>query len=434
MSLCFNDSETSNIENIKSLVKLRDERAKLLGFKDHVEFTLKKRMAESEDRVNEFLKELKDKSLPRAKEELQEVQDFANKHGHKGEIQRWDYSFWSEKLKKEKLSLDTELLRPYFKLENVIDGAFSVANKLYGLSFKKDSNIDVYHEDVTAYRVSDEDGKDVGLFYADFFPRKGKRGGAWMTIFKDQFIESGEDHRPHISIVCNFTKPSKMRPSLLNFDEVLTLFHEFGHALHGLLTKCQYKSLSGTNVFWDFVELPSQVLENWCYEKECLSLFARHYETGELIPDEFIEKIQGLRTFGEGLATLRQLSFATVDMKWHSKEGVTVENFPDFEKTVIGELDIFPPVEGTNSSCSFGHIFQGGYSAGYYSYKWAEVLDADAFEAFKENGLFDRKTANAFRENILESGNKKHPMELYVAFRGKKPSVDALLRRGGLID
>ena len=254
-----------------------------------------------------------------------------------------------------------------------------------------------------------------------------------MTSYKEQFQKGGEDHRPHISIVCNFTKPSKTKPSLLlNFEEVTTLFHEFGHALHGLLTKCRYRSLSGTNVFWDFVELPSQVLENWCFEKECLSLFAKHYETGELISDETIERMQGLRTFHEGLATMRQVGFATVDMNWHTK-GAGVEDLGAFEKSVMDEMDVFPKVDGTNFSCSFGHIFQGGYSAGYYSYKWAEVLDADAFEAFKENGLFDSKTAKLFKENVLESGNKKHPMDLYVAFRGHEPKVDALLRRGGLI-
>ena len=317
-------------------------------------------------------------------------------------------------------------------MENVVDGVFQVANKLYGLTFQKDDSVDVYHEDVTAYRVHGENDEYVGLFYADFFPRKGKRGGAWMTSYKEQFQKGGEDHRPHISIVCNFTKPSKTKPSLLNFEEVTTLFHEFGHALHGLLTKCRYRSLSGTNVFWDFVELPSQVLENWCFEKECLSLFAKHYETGELISDETIERMQGLRTFHEGLATMRQVGFATVDMNWHTK-GAGVEDLGAFEKSVMDEMDVFPKVDGTNFSCSFGHIFQGGYSAGYYSYKWAEVLDADAFEAFKENGLFDSKTAKLFKENVLESGNKKHPMDLYVAFRGHEPKVDALLRRGGLI-
>ena len=432
MSLCFNESETSNINNIKELVQLRDQRARLLGYSNHAEFTLKKRMAEKEEKVFSFLEELKLKALPKAKEELEELKAFAKNNGFEGVLQRWDYSFWSEKLKKEKLSLDTELLRPYFKLENVVDGVFQVANKLYGLTFKKDESVDVYHEDVTAYRVHGENDEYVGLFYADFFPRKGKRGGAWMTSYKEQFQKGGEDHRPHISIVCNFTKPSKTKPSLLNFEEVTTLFHEFGHALHGLLTKCRYRSLSGTNVFWDFVELPSQVLENWCFEKECLSLFAKHYETGELISDETIERMQGLRTFHEGLATMRQVGFATVDMNWHTK-GAGVEDLGAFEKSVMDEMDVFPKVDGTNFSCSFGHIFQGGYSAGYYSYKWAEVLDADAFEAFKENGLFDSKTAKLFKENVLESGNKKHPMDLYVAFRGHEPKVDALLRRGGLI-
>ena len=315
-----------------------------------------------------------------------------------------------------------------------MNGVFEVAGRLYGLKFEEDKSIDVYHQDVTAYRVKNSAGDHVGLFYADFFPREGKNSGAWMTIFKDQMVETSIDYRPHISIVCNFTKPSSTKPSLLNFDEVLTLFHEFGHALHGLLTKCKYRSLSGTNVFWDFVELPSQVLENWCYEKECLQMFAKHYETGELIPDNLVEKVQELRSFGEGIATMRQVGLAQIDMAWHSTEPSDIQNVNDFEKKVMKDLSVFPKVEGTNTSCSFSHIFQGGYSAGYYSYKWAEVLDADAFEAFKEKGLFDKKTADLFRENILESGNKKHPMDLYVAFRGKEPSVDALLKRGGLVD
>ena len=432
-SLCFSGEKNNNQQLIKDILQARKEKALLLGFKNHADFILQNRMALTEETVMSFLKDLADKSYPAAKKEVKELEDFARENGFEGTLESWDQSFWSEKLKKAKLDIDDEVLRPYFKLENVIDGAFSIANKLYGINFEEAKDADVYHEDVKTYVVTNNDGGEVGKLYADFFPRSSKRNGAWMSVFREQFhSEDGHDHRPFVTIVCNFTKPTKTAPSLLTFNEVLTLFHEFGHALHGLLTKCKYRSLSGTNVLWDFVELPSQIMENWAYEPECLNLFAKHYETGELLPSNLIEKISVIRKFQEGMGTIRQVIFATLDMKWHTSSEVP-NSLGEFEDNVKKEYVLLPHVDGSNFSCSFSHIFQGGYSAGYYSYKWAEVLDADAFESFKDNGLFDQKTANAFRENILERGNSELPMQLYKKFKGREPSVDALLRRGGLI-
>jgi peptidyl-dipeptidase Dcp len=432
-SLCFSCEQNNNKDLIKKILEYRRDKAILLGFKNHADFTLKNRMALTESTVMSFLKDLADKSFPAAKNEAKELESFARKNGFEGTFQSWDTAFWSEKLKKAKLNIDDEVLRPYFKLENVIAGAFSVANKLYGISFEEVSEADVYHEDVKTFIVKHNDGSEVGKLYADFFPRPSKRGGAWMSVFRPQYqSDDGYDHRPFITIVCNFTKPTKVAPSLLTFNEVLTLFHEFGHASHGLLTKCKYRSLSGTNVLWDFVELPSQIMENWAYEPECLNLFARHYETGEVLPENLIAKISEIRKFQEGMATIRQVSLATLDMKWHMSDAVP-ESVENFENQVKQEYQLLPKVEESNLSCSFSHIFQGGYSAGYYSYKWAEVLDADAFESFKENGLYDKKTADLFRENILERGNSDLPMNLYKKFKGREPNVDALLRRGGLI-
>ena len=432
-SQCFGQDKHNNENLILKILQARSERSKLLGFDNHADYILKNRMALNEGTVMDFLSELTTKSLPAAKREIKELITFANENGFKGQFQKWDQAYWSEKFKKAKLDIDDEVLRPYFKLENVIDGAFSIAKKLYDINFEQVQHAEVYHEDVKTYVVKNSDGSEVGKLYADFFPRESKRNGAWMSVFRDQFFsKDGVDRRPFITIVCNFTKPTKTTPSLLTFNEVTTLFHEFGHALHGLLTKCKYRSLSGTNVLWDFVELPSQIMENWAYESECLDLFAKHYQTGELIPRELIGKISEIRRFQEGLATIRQVIFATLDMKWH-----TTNDFPNsvgsFEDEVKKPFDLLPEIEGSNFSCSFSHIFQGGYSAGYYSYKWAEVLDADAFESFKENGLFDSKTASSFRENILEKGNTDLPMNLYKKFKGREPSVDALLRRSGLI-
>jgi peptidyl-dipeptidase Dcp len=325
------------------------------------------------------------------------------------------------------------MLRPYFKLENVIKGVFQTAEKLYDITFEEVSDVPKYHEEVKTYKVSDKSGEYVGLFYADFFPRETKRPGAWMTDIMGQGLWWNEVKRPIISIVCNFTKPTNSKPSLLTLNEVQTLFHEFGHALHGLLSKCKFRSVAGTSVFWDFVELPSQLMENWVLEKDCLDLFAVHYETGEKIPADYIAKIKKSQTFLEGLMTLRQLSFGYLDMAWHTTKAQEIKDLGEFEKNIMKKYSLFPQNPKTNMSCSFGHIFAGGYSAGYYSYKWAEVLDADAFEYFKETGVFNKETAKKFKENILEKGGSDHPLELYKQFRGKEPDVDALMRRAGFI-
>ena len=425
--------ELDNQEIILKLLQLRDQRAKLLGFGSHADFVLEERMAKSPSTVMEFLNSLLEKAKPKAEAEVKEVADFAKKLDGLESLQKWDFAYYSELLKKEKYALDDELLRPYFKLEHVIQGVFETASKLYGLSFRPSSEIPVYHPEVTAYEVYDQAGAFVSVFYTDFFPRPGKRNGAWMTSYKGQYLENGMDSRPHISIVCNFTKPTKTKPSLLTFNEVTTLFHEFGHALHGMLAKGTYESLSGTSVFWDFVELPSQIFENWCYEKECLDLFATHYETGEPIPTELIEKIKNAANFQQGYMTVRQLSFGLLDMAYHSQNPDAIDSIREFEQEVMRKTDLLPKVEGTMVSTSFSHIFQGGYSSGYYSYKWAEVLDADAFELFQEKGVFDPETAQSFAKNILSAGGSEHPSVLYRRFRGRDPKPEALLKRSGLL-
>jgi len=430
----FKNDELDNQKIVKRIVELRLERAKLLGYASHCDFVLEERMAKSAQTVIEFLEKIKKAALPAGKKDIEELQAFAEKLGFKGKLERWDLSFYSEKLKKEKFNIDDEILKPYFKLENVVEGVFETARKLYGLQFETNKKIQVYHEDVTAYTVSNQEGEYIGVLYTDYFPRKGKRQGAWMTSYKGQSIEKGFNSRPHISIVCNFTKPVGDTPSLLTFNEVTTLFHEFGHALHGLLANTKYESLSGTNVFWDFVELPSQIFENWCYEKECLDLFAKHYQTGETIPTEYIERIKNSSNFQSGLATLRQLSSGLLDMSWHGLTKFDAElSVEAFEKKAVSGTDLFEKVPGTISSCSFSHIFQGGYSSGYYSYKWAEVLDAAAFEVFQEKGIFNKETANSFLENILSKGGTEHPMELFKRFAGKEPDEKPLLKRAGLI-
>lgn len=425
--------ELDNQVIILKLLQLRDQRAKLLGFGSHADFVLEERMAKSPSTVMEFLNSLLEKAKPKAEAEVKEVADFAKKLDGLESLQKWDFAYYSELLKKEKYALDDELLRPYFKLEHVIQGVFETASKLYGLSFRPSSEIPVYHPEVTAYEVYDQAGAFVSVFYTDFFPRPGKRNGAWMTSYKGQYLENGMDSRPHISIVCNFTKPTKTKPSLLTFNEVTTLFHEFGHALHGMLAKGTYESLSGTSVFWDFVELPSQIFENWCYEKECLDLFATHYETGEPIPTELIEKIKNAANFQQGYMTVRQLSFGLLDMAYHSQNPDAIHSIREFEQEVMRKTDLLPKVEGTMVSTSFSHIFQGGYSSGYYSYKWAEVLDADAFELFQEKGVFDPETAQSFAKNILSAGGSEHPSVLYRRFRGRDSKPEALLKRSGLL-
>ena len=426
---CAKGDELDNQEVIKEILRLRFERATLLGYKSHSDFILEERMAKSPSQVMEFLESLLEKAKPKAIQEIKELEEFAKKIDGIEKIEKWDFAYYSELLKKEKYALDDELLRPYFQLEKVINGVFQTAEKLFGITFSPDTNIPTYHKDVTAYEVKDRDGKHLAVFYADFFPRAGKRNGAWMTSFKGQ---SGIE-RPHVSIVCNFTKPTKSKPSLLTFNEVTTLFHEFGHALHGLLANGKYESLSGTSVFWDFVELPSQIFENWCYEKECLDLFASHFITGEKIPEELIEKIKKASNFQQGYQTLRQLSFALLDMAYHSQDPKSITSVFDFERDIMKQTDLLPKVSGTLMSTSFSHIFQGGYASGYYSYKWAEVLDADAFELFQEKGVFDAETAQSFQEHILSAGGREHPEILYKRFRGRSPKQDALLRRSGLV-
>lgn len=426
-------NEFDNQEAIKEILSLRLRRAKLLGFNTHADYVLEERMAMSPKKVMDFLDELLSKAKPFAKKDLDRLKNLAKEMDGVTDFQAYDSAFYSEILKKKELEIDDEMLRPYFKLENVIDGVFQVAKNLYGLNFKEVSNVPKYHEDVRTYEVNDDQNNFIGLFYADFFPRATKRQGAWMSPLKEQGTYSaGSVERPHIMIVCNFTKPTKTKPSLLTLDEVLTLYHEFGHALHGLLSKCKYRDLAGTNVFWDFVELPSQIMENWVLEKECLDLFAVHYESGEKIPNNLITKIKESGSFLEGLATLRQLSFAFLDMAYHIANAQDIKDIKSFEDEAIKDCALLPSFAGTSISTSFSHIFAGGYSAGYYSYKWAEVLDADAFEYFKNSGIFDKEVATRFKENILEKGGTEHPMELYKKFRGQEPDVGALLRRAGL--
>lgn len=430
----FKNDDLDNQDNVLQIVNLRHERAKLLGYKTHAHFVLEERMAQTPETVLNFSNELLLKAKPAAEQEFKNLENFAKKLDTIDRLEKWDGSYYTEKLKQKLFSLDDEKLKPYFKLENVINGAFTIANKLFDLNFEEINTIDKYHEDVLTYKVTDTNGNFISVFYADFFPRAGKRNGAWMTSYKPQYIKDGENSRPHISIVCNFTKPTKSKPSLLTFNEVTTLFHEFGHALHGMLANTNYPSLSGTSVYWDFVELPSQIMENWCFEKEALELFATHYETGELIPMDLIEKIKASATFHEGMQTLRQLSFGLLDMGWHA--GTTPENIKSvktFEAEMFKNTSLYPETKETCMSTAFSHIFQGGYSSGYYSYKWAEVLDADAFEYFKEAGIFNKTVANKFKSHVLSQGGTENPMILYKRFRGQEPKPEALLKRAGLI-
>ena len=429
----FQGNEYDNREIVLQIVKLRHERANLLGYASHADFVLEERMAENPLKVKTFLKDLLAKAKPAAEREFAELTAFAKEVDGIEQLEKWDGAYYSEKLKQKLFNLDDEKLKPYFKLENVLDGAFVIAGKLYGLTFKEVQDIDTYHKDVTTYEVTGEDGNLVAIFYADFFPRKGKRNGAWMTSYKSQYVKDAINERPHVSIVCNFTKPTETKPSLLTFNEVTTLFHEFGHALHGMLAVTVYPSLSGTSVYWDFVELPSQVMENWCYEPEALALFAHHYQTGEVIPIEYINKIKESASFQEGIATMRQLSFGLLDMGWHSEDPSGITDLKAFEKEQFAATQLYPDVAANAMSTAFSHIFQGGYASGYYSYKWAEVLDADAFEYFQEKGIFDRETATKFKENVLSKGGTEHPMLLYKRFRGQEPKPEALLKRAGLL-
>ena len=429
----FNNDAFDNKNIVLKIVTLRYKRAKLLGYKSHAHFVLEERMAETPEKVLEFLNELLEKVKPAAEKEFKNLENFAKKLDDIGRLEKWDSVYYSEKLKQKLYDFDDEQLKPYFKLENVIRGVFLVANKLYDLNFEKIDTIDKYHKDVLTYKVTDKNGDFISIFYTDFFPREGKRNGAWMTSFKPQYIRNDYNERPHISIVCNFTKPTKSKPSLLTFNEVTTLFHEFGHALHGMLANTTYPSLSGTSVSWDFVELPSQVLENWCYEEAVLKLFAKHYETGEVIPIELVKKIKDSSTFHEGMQTLRQISLGLLDMRWHTLDPAHIIDVKKHELTAFKNTKLYPDIAKNCTSTSFSHIFQGGYSSGYYSYKWAEVLDADAFDYFSENGIFNKEIATKFKDNILSKGGTENPMTLYKRFRGQKPKPEALLKRAGLI-
>ncbi|MBI41769.1 MAG: peptidase M3 [Leptospiraceae bacterium] len=423
---------TDNRPVVLDILKLREKRAKLLGYGNHAEYILEKRMARSPENVQSFLDRLVDASLPAARKEQEELAEFAREMGYDS-VQPYDIRFLSEKLKQKVHQFDSEELRPYFPLDRVMKGLFGTAEKLYGLSFELKEGIQVYHPEVQVYQVSDAAGQDVGLFYVDLFPRETKKSGAWMTSFQEQGLFRGKVRRPHIGIVCNFTKPGKDRPSLLSYDEVRTLFHEFGHALHGLLSRCTYSSLAGTNVYWDFVELPSQFMENWVRKKEGLDLFAAHYQTGESIPEELVKKMQASETFRAGWGFMTQLNYATLDMAFHTTPADQIQDVEQFEIQATAKTSLVEDAPHTCFATGFGHIFAGGYSAGYYSYKWAEILEADAFELFEEKGLFDRDCADRFRGFILEKGNTQDPAELYRSFRGRDPDPDALLRREGLL-
>lgn len=423
----FQMNSQNNTDLILELVKLRKERAQLLGYPSHAAFILEERMAQSEQNVKSFLDELATKAKPAAQKEWEIMESFASKKLGLDQLEKWDTAYVAEKLKQAELDLDEQQLKPYFPLNQVLQGLFEIVKKLYGIELRKNKDVAKYHEEVDVYEVYKENAF-YALLYTDFFPRAGKRNGAWMTSYRSQ--KTGQ--RPHISIVCNFSKPTQTKPSLLTFQEVTTLFHEFGHALHGMLANTSYSSLSGTSVFWDFVELPSQIMENWCYQPEALALYAKHYETAEVIPNELIQKIKKAAHFQQGLQTLRQLSFAYLDLSFHDQHANRIKDVKQHEKEQIQHLQFTKDIAENCLSTAFSHIFQGGYSAGYYSYKWAEVLDADAFELFLEKGIFDGPTAHAFLKHILSKGGTEHPMTLYKRFRGKEPDPSALLRRAGL--
>ncbi len=424
--------EFDNKETIRKIANLRLQMARLLGHKTYADYALVHRMAENKENVNKLLDQLLVAYKPAAEKEYAELQGFANKNGAYFTVQSWDWSYYSEKLKKERFDISDEVLKPYFELENVKKGVFGLATKLYGIKFIKNKNIPVYNPEVEAYEVVDEKGKFLSVLYTDFHPREGKRAGAWMSEFKGQWMDGKKDNRPHITIVMNFTRPTETKPALLTFDEYTTFLHEFGHALHGMLTKCTYESISGTNVYRDFVELPSQIMENWGPEKAFLDGFAVHYQTGEKIPAALIQKIKDAENFNIANFCLRQLSFGFVDMAWHSIEVPYSNDVIKMEKEAMAKTQILPVINETAMTPTFSHIFAGGYAAGYYSYKWAEVLDADAYSVFAKNGIFDKKTATSFRQNILMRGGSEHPMTLYKRFRGQEPTIDALLIRNGI--
>lgn len=431
-SKCTMGGDYDNKKNVKQIVNTRLKIANLLGYKSFAEYELIDRMAENKMKVYDLLDKLLTAYKSTAEKEYVEVQDYADKNGAYFKVQPWDWSYYSEKLKDKKYSVNDEMLKPYFELENVKKGVFGLATRLYGIKFTKDSKIQVYNPEVDVYDVTDENGKFLAVLYTDFHPRDGKRAGAWMNDFKAQSITGKTDSRPQVTVVMNFTRPTDTKPALLTFDEVKTFLHEFGHSLHGMLTKCNYESLSGTNVYRDFVELPSQIMENWASEKEFLDGFAKHYQTGEKIPAELIQKIKASENFNNAYFCLRQLSFCYLDMTWHTIEKPFDGDVINYEKEAMSSTQILPMVPNTAMSPTFSHIFSGGYAAGYYSYKWAEVLDADAYSVFEKKGIFDKKTADSFRRNILEKGGTEHPMVLYKRFRGQEPTIDAILKRDGI--
>ena len=431
---CTHDDEFNNLEIVQKLVNLRLERAQLLGYSTVADYVLSKRMAENSDNVYKLLNELLDAYKPTAHQEVEDVKTLAKElEGEDFELMPWDWAYYSEKLKEKKFNLNEEELRPYFELKKVIQGVFGLATRLYGITFQENPNIPVYHPDVKAYEVKDKDDSFLAVLYTDFHPRASKRSGAWMTNYKEQWKDENGNSRPHVSVTMNFTKPSEEKPALLTFSEVNTFLHEFGHALHGIFANTTYQSMSGTNVYWDFVELPSQIMENFAIEKDFLNTFAKHYQTGENIPEDMIQRIVDASNFNVAYACLRQLSFGLLDMAWYTRTEPFEGNVRNYEKQAWLKAQILPSVEDTCMTVQFSHIMSGGYAAGYYSYKWAEVLDADAFSLFQKNGIFDAETANSFRENVLSKGGTEHPMTLYKRFRGQEPAIDALLRRNGII-
>ncbi|MBQ7020386.1 MAG: M3 family metallopeptidase [Bacteroidales bacterium] len=425
--------EFDNTEIVRKIVDLRIKIANILGYETYADYALETRMAKDRKTVTEFIMNLLEPSLPYAKKDVADVFAYAKKNGFEGSrLESWDFSYWSEKYQQAEYSLSAEELKPYFQLESCIDAVFGLASRLYGISFQELDNVPVYHEDVKVYEVKDADGSHLALFYADFFPRASKRGGAWMTEFRGQSIKDGVEKRPFISIVCNFTKPTADAPALITHDELTTFLHEFGHALHGIFAQGRYGSLTGTNVSRDFVELPSQIMENWAFEPEYLNSFAKHYQTGEPIPGELIEKIVAAKNYLAGYAQVRQLHYGLLDMSWHTLTALPSESTVEFEKKALAPYAVMPAVEGTAFSGSFSHIFSGGYSAGYYSYKWAEVLEADAFSLFKEKGIFNTDVAASFRENILSKGGAQDEAVIYRNFRGHDPQPEALMKKLGL--
>ena len=432
-SRCAEGTEYDNTAILKRIADLRHRKALLLGYETYADYILEERMAGNRKTVDDFLSELLDSSMPFARRDVEQVAEYASANGHAGELMPWDFSYWAERLKEDRYALNDSLLKPYFRLESVEDALFMLAGKLYGITFRQSSDIEVWHPDVKAYEVFDADGSYLAVLYMDFFPRQSKNGGAWMNPMKELTSMPGVDDRPHITVVTNLTKPTADSPSLLTFREVETLLHEFGHALHGIFAQGRYTSLSGTNVAWDFVELPSQIMENWATERDFLSLWAKDYRTGQVIPDSLVDKIIESRNYLSGYGSVRQIAFGINDMAWHTVTAPVEQSVSDFERKATGRASVMPAVEGCYFSPSFSHIFAGGYAAGYYSYKWAEVLEADAFSLFRERGIYDGKTAAAFRK-LLASGGSRPEMETYVEFRGHKPQIEAMLRKSGLID